>query len=341
MSAEIDAYRELEPRIRAAFEPGWDAGEFGALALAIHRFQRLYNQPYARFCQARPEPASWQQIPAVPQSAFKHATLTVAPEAVTQIFQTSGTTGEGRGLHHFVDTKLYEGAVIAGWKQLGLPERLQLILTPAATESPNSSLSHMMATLAAFGAQRYVINAEGAFDLPAIREEIQRGEPLALLGTALAFLNLFEALGGERLPLPAGSFAMETGGYKGSGRDIAKPALYAKFEEFLGLPAAQVINEYGMTELSSQFYTRGLDQVHTGPPWLRALIIDPETGNEVPVGGLGVLRIFDLANLGSALALETQDLAMRQEEGFFLLGRDPSALPRGCSRAADELLSRS
>jgi hypothetical protein len=61
----------------------------------------------------------------------------------------------------------------------------------------------------------------------------------------------------------------------------------------------------------------------------------------VPIGGTGVLRLFDLANLGSTLALETQDLAVREEHGFKLLGRDPGALPRGCSRAADEMLRRS
>ena len=97
-----------------------------------------------------------------------------------------------------------------------------------------------------------------------------------------------------------------------------------------------MINEYGMTELSSQFYTRGLGRPHEGPPWVRAVVIDPETGDEAAVGETGVLRIFDLANLGSVLAVETQDLAVRRERGFELLGRDPAALPRGCSRAADE-----
>jgi hypothetical protein len=66
------------------------------------------------------------------------------------------------------------------------------------------------------------------------------------------------------------------------------------------------------------------------------VVIDPETGGEAAMGETGVLRIFDLANLGSVLAVETRDLAVRRERGFELLGRDPAALPRGCSRAADE-----
>ena len=81
-------------------------------------------------------------------------------------------------------------------------------------------------------------------------------------------------------------------------------------------------------------------ETSTAPPWLRAIVFDPETGGEVALGATGVLRIFDLANLGSVLAIETQDLAIRRERGFELLGRDPGAVPRGCSRRADELLQR-
>jgi hypothetical protein len=133
---------------------------------------------------------------------------------------------------------------------------------------------------------------------------------------------------------------METGGYKGSGRELAKQDLYRMFEDYLGLPGEMIINEYGMTELSSQFYTRGLGSPHRAPPWLKALVIDVETGREAAVGEAGTLRIFDLANVNSVLAIETQDLAIRREDGFELLGRDPEALPRGCSRAADEFLRR-
>jgi hypothetical protein len=163
-------------------------------------------------------------------------------------------------------------------------------------------------------------------------------QPVALLGTALAFLNLIETTPARALP--PGSFAMETGGYKGSARELSKADLYTLLEKHLALAPDQVLNEYGMTELSSQFYTRGLGDVHRGGPWVRALVIDPETGAEVSIGNPGILRIFDLANLNSVLALETQDLAIRRKDGFELLGRDPAALPRGCSRMADEMLAR-
>ncbi len=49
--------------------------------------------------------------------------------------------------------------------------------------------------------------------------------------------------------------------------------------------------------------------------------------------------MIDLANTGSVLALQTADLGRRIADGFEVLGREPGAEARGCSIAADELLS--
>ncbi len=119
-------------------------------------------------------------------------------------------------------------------------------------------------------------------------------ENIALFGTAIAFLDFFEWLGDRSLALPAGSLAIETGGYKGTRRDLPKEDLYALFTAKLGLSPDDMWNEYGMTELSSQFYTQGLRRPHHGAPWVRASVLDPETGREVRDGQTGVLRIWDL-----------------------------------------------
>ena len=336
------AYRELEARILAALREDLRESEFAALAQEAHAFQKRWNTPYANFCATRPPAAHWWEIPAVPQSAFKTARLSVAPpEEITRTFRTSGTTGEGYGEHHFIDTRLYDAAILAGWTRLGVPRLPLAILTPDPQTAPHSSLSHMLATLAAASAPgaHFYIDPSGGLEraiLPMLWQAESTGTAVGLLGTALAFLHLFDNADCRHFKLPAGSFAMETGGYKGSGREIPKRELYALFTGHLGIEPDDIINEYGMTELSSQFYTRGLGRPHEGPPWVRAVVIDPETGGEAAVGETGVLRIFDLANLGSVLAVETQDLAVRRERGFELLGRDPAALPRGCSRAADE-----
>ncbi len=337
----LEEYAALQTEVLAALRASLAEEEFGELALKIHRFQKRWNGPYAKFCGTREKASHWREIPAVPQSAFKSARLTVAPpQGITRTFRTSGTTGEGFGEHHFIDTKLYDAAVLAGWEKLGLPQLPQFIFVTAAHDAPHSSLAHMMAELARLAVEPFwMVDVRGHLRTDihkALESVVRASHPVALHGTALAFLHLFEQLGAHRFHLPAGSYALETGGYKGSGREIPKAELYAMFGECLGLAPDDVINEYGMTELSSQFYTRGLGQPHEGPPWLRAVVIDPETGGEVAVGETGVLRIFDLANLGSVLAVETQDLAVRRERGFEMLGRDPAALPRGCSRAADE-----
>lgn len=342
-SAVVTEYRELEAHVLAALREDLRAEEFDALALAAHAFQKRWNAPYAKFCATRPAATVWREIPAVPQSAFKTARLSCfPPEATPVTFRTSGTTGEGYGEHHFADTQLYDAAAVRGWRRLGLPRLPYVVLAPAAEAAPHSSLSHMLTVLAtrrSTGETHFLPPKDGATD-PALRRLLWQvsadGTPVGLLGTALAFVQLLENRECRHFKLPPGSFALETGGYKGSGREIPKAELYALFAEHLDLPPDAVLNEYGMTELSSQCYTRGLGGVHEGPPWLRAMVIDPETGAEAAVGATGVLRIFDLANLGSVLAVETQDLAVRREHGFELLGRDPAALPRGCSRAVDE-----
>jgi len=342
-----EEYIVLEGRIHEAIGAAAITDEeFRVLALDIHSFQRRRNHAYARYCEQLGTPwilRDWREIPAVPQAAFKIAELRCfAAEDTQRTFQTSGTTGEGYGRHHFCSLALYHRAVVRGWEFFGLPQLPQIVLTQRPRAAPHSSLAEMMGALP--GPSRFFIDDGGQLmtaDLvKRLQTQIDTKEPVMLLGTALAFLNFFEhcSAQGLRFLLPAGSAAMETGGYKGSGRDIPKAKLYAQLGEFLDLTPDDVHNEYGMTELSSQCYTRGLGRSHAAPPWLRTMVIDPETGHEVAPGETGVLRLFDLANLGSVLAIETQDLAIRGEDGFQLLGRDPGALPRGCSRAADEAL---
>jgi hypothetical protein len=339
----FDEYHRLEDELLELMRAGAADFDFGGLALRIHAFQRRWNLPYANYCARYPEPRDWREIPAVPTGAFKEFALSVAaPEQVTKTFHTSGTTGEGFGRHAFLSTRIYEEAVCAGWSRLGVPSCPHLVFVPHPTNAPHSSLAHMLATFESLTEKTtWLIEPSGQLreDYFAVLERAAVGAlPVGLFGTALAFLNVFEQLGARRIRLPPGSFAMETGGYKGSGREIPKEELYARFRDFLDLGPDAVFNEYGMTELSSQFYSRGLGRSHEGSPWLRAVVFDPETGAEVGVGEPGVLRLFDLANLGSVLAIETQDLAIRRESGFDLLGRDPGALPRGCSRPADELM---
>jgi len=321
---------------------GAGEGSFEELAPAIHAFQFRENAPYRRFCEMRgvgEKLDAWRQIPAVPQGAFKVSRLaTFPPELTVREFRTSGTTGEGHGSHYFRDLTLYHAAVKAGWSRLQLEGLRTFSLTPSPAEAPHSSLSDMMGRLT----DRFYLQ-NGRLEEKRLRDDAAvsggRDEPVLLLGTALAFFNLIEKAS-EKLTLPHGSRLLETGGYKGSGRTLAKEDFYGQLEDFFGVEPDNILNEYGMTELSSQFYAHGLGRPHAGGPWIRERVVHPLTGCEVSVGARGILQLFDLANVGSVLAIQTEDLAVREEAGFLLLGRDPAAVARGCSRGADDSLNQ-
>jgi len=96
-----------------------------------------------------------------------------------------------------------------------------------------------------------------------------------------------------------------------------------------------------MSELSSQAYDRVAGDTKGGvfrfPPWARARIVSPETGREVGEGETGLVCVVDLANARSALAVQTEDLAVRRGEGFELAGRAAGTAARGCSLMLEEL----
>jgi hypothetical protein len=317
------------------------SADFGNMLLEVHAFQRAANPAYGNFCAGFPAPQSWREVPALPQRIFKEHAVRAFPAAETgRTFRTSGTTGEGYGEHHFRSLRLYEAAATEGWMLAGLGGRRVLALLPSPAEAPHSSLSQMASWLCPDEKAFSVRNGRGEW--AELAENLAATEePVTLFGTALAFLDFFEWLGNRQISVPAGSLAVETGGYKGTQRALPKAELYAQFATHLGLEGGAVVNEYGMTELSSQFYARGLGTPHEAPPWARGLVVDPATGREVAEGETGVLRLYDAANLWSVCAVQTQDLAIKRGDNFELIGRDPAALPRGCSRTADEMLGSS
>lgn len=318
--------------------------EFNPLALTHFRRQYESCASYAKYCAFKGVDPSqvkdWRQIPAIPTDCFKKTGLSLKSGDwdSTHTFHTSGTTGRATGKHPFPDLERYRRSVIDGFPQalldagVGTPALPAVFLDVPAEQKPHSSLTAMMGILHNhFESAHWLRDSSGEFDLSILNGA---RSPLFLFGTATAFLELFPLL---QAPLPSGSFAMETGGYKATGVDLDKTDFYGLFQKHIGISPDSIWNEYSMTELSSQFYTCGLGGEHTAPAWARALIIDPESGSEAAPGEIGYLQIVDLANEHSQIAIRTQDFARRPDDGdhtrFTLIGRDPEALPRGCSRA--------
>jgi hypothetical protein len=332
---------ELEKEI-LCFLQRPDKQKFEAVALRLYEHQRKQNSVYSRYCESlgQSEPIdSWKRIPAVPQQAFKYSELRSFPARETAAeFRTSGTTGEGFGRHFLGSLRLYQTAVQKGWDYFNLPSNPFVLLMQHPEKAEFSSLSRMGGFLSDDRHDSFFVNSDGVVEVDRIRTFLSsRTEPVTLFGTALAFLNLLEKT--SNLPLPSGSILVETGGFKGMDREISKAELYARLSKCFGVEVDGIWNEYGMTELSSQFYSRGIGRPHFAPPWLRFLIINPKTNREASSGEIGLLRVFDLANFWSVQAVQTQDLAIEKgDEGFLLLGRDPAAIPRGCSRAMDSVM---
>ena len=368
--------RALDAEILAWMSaPGWteDEARFDAMACRLFTHQFRHCPPYARFAAGRGRTPdnlnSWREIPAVPAGAFKELALRGFPEDKTlKTFRTSGTSGQKPGELHLDTLALYEASLLSSLENLLFPDRvaatgearpcLLRILAPSAREAPDSSLSHMFQQLLErLGTPESgfdMVDGNLAFDpwLEVARRAERSDEPIALCGTAFAFVHLLEQLETQGLSLrcPEGSRIMETGGFKGRSREMPRAELYAALTARLGVPPAHIVNQYGMTELGSQFYDSiWVDPAgprrKLGPPWTRVRFLDPESGKEVAEGDAGVVVIHDLANTGSIAAIETADLGRAVLDGkghpcgFEILGRRAGAEARGCSIAVDEMLA--
>ena len=331
------------------------------LALAVFAHQFDHCEPYRRFCEGRgrtpAKVSDWREIPPVPTGAFKEVELRSFPAAAAcHAFRTSGTATELRGTLWLDTLELYEASLLPAFHAHVLPDLGEQpismrVLAPSAREAPDSSLSHMFdAVLRTGGLEDPGFDVAGEalrVDplLASLDASTRVGRAVLLCGTSFAFVHLLDALDerGLCLALPDGSRVMETGGFKGRSRELGREALHAAIHERLGVAPERIVNQYGMTELGSQFYDSvlrrpGEPRRKLAPPWTRVRAVDPETGDDVPEGQPGALVVVDLANTGSVQAIQTADLGRILGDGFEVLGREPGAEARGCSIAADAML---
>lgn len=356
------AFRSLSDDLVQVFRRGTteplDDAAFDDLALQVFRYQFRENEVYAGFCRRRgiePDTVSrWTEVPAVPTRAFKALRLVSGPpEEVEVVFRTSGTSRgtEVRGAHHILDLRLYRESLLPNFRDHLLADgaRLPLVsLIPPPARVPDSSLSYMIGVveeeLAADGGGWFVDPDRGLLEKELARALTgfqDRSTPVLLVGTAFSFVHWLDAMkkDGRRFALPEGSRIMETGGFKGRSRTVSREELHRELSESLGVSRREIVNEYGMTELLSQFYDSH-EGPHRGPPWARTRVLDPVTLDPTAAGDTGILCHHDLANLGSVAVVLTEDLGVEKDEGFRVLGRASGAEPRGCSLAMDDLLVR-
>jgi hypothetical protein len=351
---------EVAARI-AAYLQNPEPDGLSAVAREVFAFQYEHNAPFRRFCDGRgvtPDAVrTWQDIPAAPAVAFKRFALTCAPEEECtperggRVFHSSGTTGTETS-RHFMDAtalNLYRLSLRAGYSRFVMPDgaRLPVLALMAPPDlALHSSLSFMLGELIGEYGGAFFIGDGWQERLAETLRQLEG--PVVVFGTAFAWVHFFDSVS-ETFALPLGSRVVETGGFKGRSREVEREELYALFTERLGVLVTHSLSEYGMSEMASQFYDSTLyDHVHgivrpsrkVSPLWLRTRIMDPVTGKEARAGEAGLLAHYDLANLNSVLAIQTEDMGIVAEEGdgFYLLGRAPGAVLRGCSLTAEELM---
>jgi hypothetical protein len=326
-------------------------------------FRRQANKipPYANFCRLVgfdfDGVKSVNDVPAFPQAAFKSSMwLGSEPRGeYAWFFQTSGTSTGRRGVRPVARMDVYEEVSVAGLVDMlrrefaeltqGLQQRclsgthhieLRLpffFVKEDIQQAPNSSLSWMFEfwrRRLGTASSRFILQ-RGRIIEEALIEQIWRHpeQPVVIAGTALGLLSWAEQRGREFL-LPNRSIVIETGGFKGRRRAMPKGELYKIFSQFFGLPQDRIVNEYGMTEIFSQSYARGVGGLHVSPPWLYVRMVDPFTGRLCVNGQTGVIEVVDLANVDCVPAVQTEDLGVIRKGGFELVGRASAEL-RGCS----------
>lgn len=356
---------ELDRRILAVIA-SWRQGttptssEIDRLFLDVARYQLERNAPYRTYAATRGIDATrlhtWRDIPAVPTTALKEALFVCFdPADAARRLLTSGTTSSNRGRHFITTPHLADAAATAIFARLVSAEPMRVIgLVPAYEEQHESSLSAMVSHLirerleptdATTYAASFILH-DAILDIARLSDVIAAARrdamPLCLIGTALNYVALLEhpqRPNAMAWHLPPNSLIIETGGAKNSTRSIDPARLYDDLCDCFAVPRSAVLAEFGMTELSSEYYDsltsrhQGGTRRKVGPPWLRPRIVD-EHGNDVAIGEMGILHHYDLSNRSSVVAIATEDLAIAHEDGFELIGRQHLAEPRGCSLLA-------
>lgn len=342
---------------------------FDRLFRNLVMLQQLKNPLYDRFVKSTSNSIrSWREVPPIPVSFFKEFQLrSYEKHHEEYCWESSGTTGK-KSRTYLSNSEVYDTVIRELWPSRFETYRgLSCRLIPNRLEWPHSSLSHFFST--GLRSEKYytqqahtynfdTVTGKFQVDLPAVVDLLEEcedsGRELRLLGTSYAIASVFDHLEeiGVRFQLPVGSCIVDTGGYKGLVRDRSRKEFLGQASHLVGVPESECLNEYGMSELSSHFWSTRLynwdpfnvedplyEEWWRVPPWVRVRAVDPITG-EGQEGGVGVF--YDLANVWSVAAIQTEDhIAIKRVHTTTYirpLGRHIDADLKGCSITAERAM---
>jgi hypothetical protein len=150
---------------------------------------------------------------------------------------------------------------------------------------------------------------------------------IIIWGVSFALLDLAE----NYKPNFSGCIVMETGGMKGRRKEITREELHKILSDGLKVPI--IHSEYGMTELLSQSYSKGMG-VFQPSHSMKIMVREVNDPFDIKFSHKrsGGLNVIDLANIDSCAFIETQDVGLVNDDGTFkVLGRFDNSDIRGCN----------
>lgn len=309
---------------------------FNEQALQIFYFQAEENLVYKAYLEHLGVQAydilDVNDIPFLPIEFFKRNKVVCQDLPIERVFKSSGT-GNARSTHYIVDSALYKASFIKNFEnEYGALEEICILgLLPNYQENPDSSLLFMMNELIHLteqnGSEYLDYNDKNLIEK--IKKANESQLKTILVGVSFALLDLAEK---EHIDL-SNLILLETGGMKGRRKEITRKELHQTLGEAFNLK--QIHSEYGMCELLSQAYSAG-NGVFKSPAWMKVLTRPiQEPFSKMETGKAGIVKVIDLANIYSCSFIETQDLGIVQENGFFeIIGRTDKSDLRGCSLMA-------
>lgn len=308
--------------------------EFEVLALDIFRYQAKENVVYKQFLDFLKCDVSSinkkEKIPFLPIDFFKRFKVISGDEKETEVFLSSGTTGETQSKHYVTDLSVYKMSYIQSFNHFygSIEDYTILALLPSYLERENSSLIYMVDDLI-----KKTKNKNSGFylhELDKLAEKLveleSKGNKILLIGVTYALLDLIEK---HQFKLNH-TIVMETGGMKGKRRELIREELHVTLCSGFGVDF--IHSEYGMTELLSQAYSKG-NGIFESPPWMKILIRDTEDAfTYISPQKTGGINVIDLANYNSCSFIATQDLGKMHTNNIFeILGRFDHSDIRGCN----------
>ncbi len=155
-----------------------------------------------------------------------------------------------------------------------------------------------------------------------------------MIGSTSAFVFFLQACRkrGISFHLPAGSRIGDGGGYRGRFGELSQDDYFNLASAVLGIPASHCVNVLGMAESATNFFDDTLRRSVQGqgagprmrhcPPWARTVAVSLDDLSPLPHGQVGLLRHYDVVNLPTVLAVQTDNLGFADAAGNFqIVGR--------------------